>query len=46
MFLAGFIGTVVGFIAGFLLYRKHPQKFKELEEKLEKAEQTIKFLGK
>jgi len=46
MFFAGFVGTVIGFVAGFLVYRKHPQRFKELEEKLEKAENLIKFLDK
>jgi len=46
MFFAGFVGTVIGFVAGFLVYRKHPQRFKELEEKLTKAEETIRFLGK
>ncbi len=46
MLFAGFIGTVIGFVAGFLVYRNNATKFKDLEAKLEKAENTIKFLGK
>jgi uncharacterized membrane-anchored protein YhcB (DUF1043 family) len=36
------IGLIIGFVAGFLVYRKHPKQFKELEEKLQKAEETVR----